>query len=127
MQQRRQTRDEWKGIIEDWQGAGQSQRKYCSRKRLVYSAFRYWFRKLARQPVKGGNEGQVRAIEISKIGIPFPLMLSHRTKRTNINACGIVIPLGGTNASVTLSGRLSLEQLGRVIAACEGSSDHAQA
>jgi len=126
MQQRRQTRDQWKGIIEDWQGDGTSQRQYCSQKGLVYSAFRYWFRKLSTGPAKGGNERPVLAIEISKAKMPRPLVVTRTTAKPTINACGIVIPIAGTDAAVTLSGLLSLEQLGRILEACEKRADHAR-
>jgi hypothetical protein len=125
MQKRRQTRDQWKRIIEDWQGGGKSQRQYCSQKGLVYSAFRYWFRKLAKGSANDGNEGPVQAIEISKTKLLRPWAMARATAKPTINACGIVIPIVGTDAAVTLSGRLSLEKLGRIIEACETRADHA--
>ena len=127
MQQRRQARDQWKRIIEDWQGEGKSQRQYCSQKGLVYSAFRYWFRTLATGSANDGNEDSVLAIDISKARLPRPRVLTRTMAKPTINACGIVIPIVGTDAAVSLSGRLSLEQLGRIIEACEKRADHARA
>jgi len=127
MPQRRKTRDQWKRIIENWQGDGKSQRQYCSQRGLVYSAFRYWFRKLATGSANDGNEDSVLAIEISKARLPRPRVVPRTTAKPSIKAYGIVIPIDGTDAAVTLSGRLSLEQLGRIIEACERRADLARA
>ena len=69
----------------------------------------------------------MQAIEIAKLRMPVSRMWNHPTTKPDIKVCGIRIPVQGTDAAIALSGRLSLEQLGRIIAACEGSSDHAQA
>ena len=126
--ERRQTRDQWKGIIEDWRGAGQSQRSYCAQNDLVYSAFRYWFRKLkGGLEVTEGKRRQVRAIEITHIAMPSVHKADQKTTKPNIDARGIVIPIAGSDAAVTIVGKVSLGQLGRIIAACEGRADHAPA
>jgi hypothetical protein len=39
-------REHWEGIIREWSESGLSQREYCLRQSLTYSAFRYWYRRL---------------------------------------------------------------------------------
>jgi hypothetical protein len=40
---------------------------------------------------------------------------------------GIVIRLAGGDATVTIAGRISIDAVGKILAACEGIPEHAQA
>jgi hypothetical protein len=123
--QRRQTRDQWKGSIRDWQGSGQSQRQYCTQRDLSYSAFRSWRRKFKTGTVSEGAKAHVRAVEVARIEMR-PLHSAHQMTMMELDTRGIVIPIFGSTATVTIVGRVSLGRLGRIITACEGNGDHAQ-
>lgn len=41
-------REQWKEIIEDWQGSGYSQLAYCMQKKLSPSTFHNWYKKIVR-------------------------------------------------------------------------------
>jgi len=125
--QQRPTREQWIGIIEDWQESGQSQREFCTKKDIVYSAFRYWFCTIKSEPIIGEAKIPVKAIEIARIGVPSFPMAPNETERREITTRGITVQIFGCDAAVTIVGRVRLDRLGQIIIACEGNANHAQA
>ena len=46
----------WAGIVEEWRQSGMAQKTFCLEKQLSYSAFYYWYRKLAEFPPDARSE-----------------------------------------------------------------------
>lgn len=48
MANRREDREKyWRGIVEDWSESDLSKRRYCEARKISYSSFCYWRRRLA--------------------------------------------------------------------------------
>lgn len=119
-------RKNWKGIIEDWHVSGRSQKAYCRQKGYAYSTFCYWNRRL-RQDIFGASpEDRLCAVEVGRFP-SAPIGISDvQRERVDMDTQGIVITLADSDATVTIAGRMSLEALGRIFAACEGATNHAR-
>jgi hypothetical protein len=119
--------EHWKGIIEDWQGSGQTQREYCAGRGLGYSLFCYWNHKVKAESDGEASPHRVHAVEVRPLPVsPFSTSLWPVTT-LELDTQGIVLAIPGSDATVTIVGRVSLGALGRIMAACEGVGDHAQA
>lgn len=118
-------RVQWKGIIEDWQASGKSQRAYCQHKGYVYSTFCYWNRRLQQTILRTGTEERVCAVEVGRFPIAPMEKVSSTGKRAVMETEGIVIGFSDCDATITIAGRISLGALGRIFAACEGAANHA--
>ena len=62
-------RDRWEGIIREWPESALSQREYCLRKSLSYSAFRYWYRRLGSGNSQTKATRRVSVVEISRAAV----------------------------------------------------------
>jgi hypothetical protein len=121
-------RDHWGKIIAAWRESGQTQRAYCAERGLSYSNFCYW-RRVSGRGGNGCSDEGIRAIEITRSPMdssgsgnapgPSPTL--------ELDTQGIVLALPGSDATITIVGRMSLGDLGRLMAACAGSTGHAQA
>jgi len=119
-------RVQWKGIIEDWQVSGKSQKAYCRHKGYVYSTFCYWNRRLQQDILGERTEDRLCAVEVGRFPLALIGISDVPEKRVDMDTQGIVISLADCDATVTVAGRISIEALGRVFAACEGNANHAR-
>jgi hypothetical protein len=101
----------WNRIIQEWRDSGCSQKEFCQRNEISYSNFIYWRRK-----EKSSQEilcDEPRAVEVSST-----LQHSRSSYIMEFDSSGIVVAVAGANATVTVSGRINLELLERIMAAC---------
>ena len=117
-------RNQWKGIIEDWQASGKSQKSYCQHKGYAYSTFCYWSRRLHQSISIARAEERVCAVEVGRFP-SAPMGMASAGKSAVMETEGIVIGLSDCDATITIAGRISLAALGRIFAACEGAANHA--
>lgn len=119
-------REHWERILATWQDSGQTQRSFCKERGISYSNFCYWRKGSYGDSISLDGE-LLRAVEITGIhpapqGNRCPVLPS-----VEMETQGIVLSLPGCEATVTIVGRISLGSLSRLMAACEGITDHAQA
>ena len=115
--------EHWGKILAAWRDSGLKPKAFCVERGISYSTFCYWRRCHAGGAEEPGNE-HICAIEITRhaddaFGDALPTLV--------METQGIVLTLPGGDATVTIAGKVSLEVLGRVMAACDGITDHAQA
>ncbi|MGO8692657.1 MAG: IS66 family insertion sequence element accessory protein TnpA [Rectinemataceae bacterium] len=120
-------RDCWEGIIREWPESGLSQREYCLRQSLSYSTFRYWYRSLGSGNAKAEASRRVRAIEVSKKAMKPQSAAMNPVASGEVETDKIVIEILGTEATVTISGRMSLTCLSRIMSAFKEIVGHAEA
>jgi hypothetical protein len=120
-------RDRWESIIRKWPGSGLSQRKYCLRQSITYSAFRYWYRRLGFKSAQPEANGRVCAFEVSKKAIKPQAVTMNPMANGKVETDKIVIEIPGTEATVTISGRMSLVSLSRIMSALNEIGGHAEA
>jgi len=127
MRKDRSKREGWQSIIDGWVTSGQSQKAYCASRGIVYSTFCYWNRRLQLNLQGKDGDQPLRAIEVRRLphlGTPTG---RSPAPRLDLETQGIVIRLACCDANVTIAGRLSIDLVGRIMAACEGIIEHARA
>lgn len=117
----------WEGIIRKWPDSGLSQREYCLRQNLTYSAFRYWYRRLGFGNAPTKSSQQVRAVEVSRKAMRHRTIAMNPVANGEVETDKIVIKLPGAQALVTISGRMSLASLSRIMGVLDGIGRHAEA
>lgn len=55
--------DYWRGVLEKWSSSGLSQRRFCEERRISFSTFCYWRRRL-RETSKSGSASAFIPVEI---------------------------------------------------------------
>ena len=75
MADRRRSRiDYWRGVLEKWSSSGLSQRRFCEERRISFSTFCYWRRRL-RETSESGSASSFIPVEIKpprrEIGLSF--------------------------------------------------------
>ena len=119
-------RDQWEGIIREWPESGLSQREYCLRQRLTYSAFRYWYRRLGSGTAQTKATRRVSVVEISRIAVNPRAVAKNPVANGEVETDKIVIEIPGTQAIVTISGRMSLAHMSRIMSAFDGIGSHVE-
>ena len=120
-------REHWEGIIREWSETGLSQREYCLRQSLTYSAFRYWYRRLVSGDAQPETNGRVRAVEISQKAMKPRTATMNPVAHGEVETDKIVIEIPGAKATVTISGRMSLERMIRIMSTFSEIGGHAEA
>jgi hypothetical protein len=120
-------RDRWEGKIREWSEGGLSQRGYCLRQSLTYSAFRYWYRRLGFGNAQTESNGRVRAVEVTKKAMKPKTDAMNPAMNGEVETDRIVIEIPGAKATVTISGRMSLARLNQIMSACSEIGNHAEA
>jgi len=120
-------RELWECIIREWSESGLSQRGYCLRQSLTYSAFRYWYRRLGSGNAQTESDGRVRVFEVSQKAIKPQTATMNPVANGEVETDRIVIEIPGTEATVTISGRMSLASLSRIMSAFNEIGSHAEA
>ena len=120
-------RDHWEGIIRKWPESGLSQREFCLRQSLSYTAFRYWYRSVGAGQTPTKANRHVRAVEVSRIAMAPRAVARNPVANGEVETDKIVIEIPGTEATVTISGRMSLAYLSRIMNALVGIGGHAEA
>ena len=118
--------EHWGKLLTAWQDSGLNQKAFCVERGISYSNFCYWRRSRASGADELGNE-HIRAIEITRHTEDFLAGALSALPTSLMETQGIVLTLPGCDATITIAGRVSLVTLGRLMAACEGIADHAQA
>lgn len=117
--------DRWIAAVEYWEKTGTSKKRYCIEHELTYSTFCYWTRKLKPESLRNESNSVLRAIEVSSDGVRDAFFKGWPSISADIDTQGIILIVAETDATVTISGRVSLERLVRIMAACE-TIDHAR-
>jgi len=120
-------REHWEGIIREWSETGLSQREYCLRQSLTYSAFRYWYRRLVSRDTQPDTNGRVQAFEVSQKAKKPRTATMNPVAHGEVETDKIVIEIPGAKATVTISGRMSLERMIRIMSAFSEIGGHAEA
>ncbi len=120
-------RDRWEGIIREWPESALSQREYCLRKSLSYSAFRYWYRRLGSGNAQTKATRRVSVVEISRAAVNPQAIAKRSVANGEVETGKIVIKIPGTEATVTISGRMSLAHISRIMNALSGIGSHVEA
>lgn len=120
-------RDEWTKILQDWKESGQNQRLYCAAHGIAYSTFCYWNKKLAEEVARADGLEAVRAIEVGDMLCANRMAELWPSTLPEIDTQGIVIRVPGLEATVTITGRVGLAVVGRILEACGGDAAHARA
>ena len=120
-------RDLWKVTIRGWAESGLSQREYCFRQSLTYSAFRYWYRHFGSGNEQTESNRRVRAVEVSRKAMKPHTAAMNPVENGEIETDKIVIKIPGTEATVTISGLMSLATLNRILGVFRGIDSHAEA
>jgi hypothetical protein len=120
-------RDRWEVIIRGWPESGLNQKMYCLRQSLSYSAFRYWYRSLGSRSMLSKANSRVSAVEVSRTAAKPWAIARNPAANVEIETDKIVIKIPGTEATVTISGRMSLASLSRIMNAFDGLGGHAKA
>lgn len=124
--QRMEKQGHWKQVIRNWKESGQSQKKFCLQRDIPYSVFRYWRSKMDDHVPTGMPLDPIRAVEIGRVPDH-----SSTVRFLEMETRGISLSVSGSDATVTINGRINLGRLERIIVACnrhdDGISDHAQA
>jgi hypothetical protein len=120
-------RELWEGNIREWSESGLSQREYCLRQSLTYSAFRYWYRRLVSGDAQPETNGRVRAFEVSQKAMKPQTATMNPMANGEVETDKIVIEIPGTKVTVTISGRMSLERLIRIMSVFNEIGGHAEA
>lgn len=101
--------DQWTRIIAEWETSGLLQKKFCVARGISLSLFCYWRARL--RELQGEQKKEVACFEVANASY-FDSAVTDIVFETD----GIRMVVGGA-ASLTLSGRLILEELTRVL--CE--------
>ena len=120
-------REEWTEILRGWKESGQNQRSYCVTRGIAYSTFCYWNRELREEGARAGGLDAVRAIEVGGMLSARRMAELGPSTLPEMDTQGIVIRVTGFEATVTITGRVGLEVVGRILEACEGNGSHARA
>jgi len=124
--QRQAKRNHWEKVIQDWKGIGQSQKDFCIERDIPYSVFRYWRVKLDGRDNTELSIDAIRAVEIGRVPSCSPSVRS-----LEFISQGISLSVADSDATVTITGRINMERLERIIVACnqsdDGSADNAKA
>lgn len=118
--------EHWGKLLTAWRDSGLNQKAFCVERGISYSNFCYWRRGRANGADELGNEN-IRAIEITRHDEGSLATALPALSAILMETQGIVLKLPGYDATITIAGRVSLRALGRLMAACEGITDHAQA
>jgi hypothetical protein len=121
-------REHWERILAAWQDSGQTQRAFCEEQGLSYANFCYWRKGSGVGSIGLGDDNEdLRAVEITGLSCGFHVKDFPAAPSIEMETQGIILSIPGCDATVTIAGRVSLGVLGRIMAACEGITDHAQA
>jgi hypothetical protein len=120
-------RDRWESIIRGWPESGLSQREYCLRKSLSYSTFRYWYRRLGFGNAQTEASRRIRVVEVSQKAMKLQTSTMNPEANGEVQTDKIVIKIPGTEATVTISGRMNLAHLSRIMSAFNEIGSHAEA
>jgi hypothetical protein len=119
-------REHWERILAAWQDSGQTQKAFCEERGISYPNFCYW-RKGSDGCSLGTGDEALRAVEITGLPRGFQGNAFTASPSIEMETQGIILSIPGCEATVTIVGRVSLGALGRIMAACEGVADDAQA
>jgi hypothetical protein len=121
-------REHWERILAAWQDSGKTQRAFCEEQGISYANFCYWRKGSGVGSMSLGDDNQdLRAVEIACRSSGFQGNYFPAAPFIEMETQGIILPIPGCDATVTIVGRISLGVLGRLMAACEGVADDAQA
>lgn len=118
--------DEWSGIVEEWGRSGQKQKEFCASRGIAYSTFCYWKKQLEAEG-RGAVDKDIKAVEVAHISPGGIWGRRWPSAGIEVDTQGIEIQIPGSDAKVTIVGRLSIEVVGRIIAACAEDGDRARA
>ena len=110
-------REQWEQIIGAWETSGLSQKAFCQEQGHSLYLFGYW-RKKTRESESDlqSADGSPRAIQLAcyQIGESTSSAIDPEPE---LETQGIVVPIGASGL-VTITGRLSIGQLAKIMAAC---------
>lgn len=106
----------WSQFLQEWRDSGCSQKEFCQQKGISYSTFQYWRRKEKENDRNGTSNDILHAVEVSST-----LKRTGASLIMEFESHGIVVSVFGSDATVTVNGRINLEQFERIIAACSPS------
>lgn len=108
----RRSSTEWEAIVRKFQQSGMTQKAFCESNDLKLATLGYWVRKINR--LDRGEEG----LSIVELAMPVAAFMGSQFLSTTIQTEGITIPVENGNGTLRITGSISIEQLGRIIQAC---------
>ena len=116
MDTKKTKQEQWEQIIAAWEGSGLSQKAFCQEHGHSHYLFGYWRKKSRANemnwPEGAGNSTPAIQLACYQIGEPAAIDL-----KPELETQGIMVPIG-TSGMVTITGRLSIGQLAKIMAAC---------
>lgn len=115
----RRSSTEWEAIVRQYQQSGMTQKAFCEIHGIKHPTLSYWSRKVNR--IDRGEE------DITLVELPMPItgFLGDHFLKTTFHTDGITVPLEEGDAMLRITGTVSIEQLGRIIQACNfGGQSH---
>ena len=95
----------WAGIVEEWRRSGMSQKAFCLEKQLSYSAFYYWYRKLAECPPTAGPVEKSAGRNNPKLTLAEVVLVeSERGSSSEGMGTGQANDVGGVRYEISLRG-----------------------
>jgi hypothetical protein len=105
----KERQEHWQTIIEAQGASGLTQSRFCTQQGINVHNFHYWKRRLA-DPAPRLHDTDLIELPCFEIKPTFPA-LEFETE-------GILIPLAGGNACLTITGKLTVSDLARLLDAC---------
>jgi len=124
--ERHEKREHWQKVVADWKISGDTKKDFCHNQNLAYASFLYWCNKLGEDGIESGQ--QVRAVQINPAAF-----LSQKAAEllkfagSSFSTQGIMIPVNGGKGTITVQGMVTVETLARILSACGGATEDAQA
>ena len=126
--ERHEKRQHWQKLVAAWKISRETKKDFCLKQNLAYASFLYWCTRLDDDGVESGH--QVRAVQINPAAFLSQNQKAAELLRqagSSFTTQGITIPVNGGNGSITVRGMVTLETLARILSACGGATENAQA
>ncbi len=124
--ERHERRDYWQKLVADWKISRETKKDFCHKQNLAYASFLYWCNKLGEDGIESAQ--QVRAVQINPAAF-----LNQKTAEllkcagSSFSTQGIMIQVNDGKGTITVQGMVTMETLARILSACGGATEDAQA
>jgi hypothetical protein len=115
MNKKHTTKAQWIDVIGAWEASGQNQKLFCATHGYQYETFCYWRRRIQESGDHTLNQNvQVACYQI----VQKPeTQTSADHLQLEFETQGIMVPCGSAGL-LTINGKLTIEQLARILSAC---------
>lgn len=105
----------WTELVERWEMEGDSRKTFCDEHGIGYASFLSWCKRLRPDGITLDNSDTLTCVEVTN-------QFSNDTDDDRVMIESATLTINGSNAQITVRGRMTMASLRRIAQAC-GSSD----